>query len=151
MLWPGPCLDLDALALWRGIRCGSATLYYQVHADRARAVCAWPLTRLRARRSPPGSGPHIVYRSREVAAKHELIGFQLAHRQRPGQCCYRSPLDSLAPWLTPRGSPGRCVNAVSRSEVMTSGDLGAGHHPAGQNTAVHRHHPDGTVTKIMSI
>lgn len=62
----------------RGDLMAQATLYYQVHVLIALALFAlWPFTRLVHAFSAPIAylfRPYIVYRSREVAAKHELIG-----------------------------------------------------------------------------
>lgn len=62
----------------RGDLMAQATLYYQVHVLIALALFVlWPFTRLVHAFSAPIAylfRPYIVYRSREVAAKHELIG-----------------------------------------------------------------------------
>ncbi|WP_368620331.1 respiratory nitrate reductase subunit gamma [Mycobacterium tuberculosis] len=62
----------------RGDLMAQATLYYQAHVLIALALFAlWPFTRLVHAFSAPIAylfRPYIVYRSREVAAKHELIG-----------------------------------------------------------------------------
>jgi nitrate reductase gamma subunit len=62
----------------RGDLMSHAAFYYQIHVLIALALFAlWPFTRLVHAFSAPIAylfRPYIVYRSREVADKHELIG-----------------------------------------------------------------------------
>ena len=55
-----------------------AALYYQIHVLLALALFAlWPFTRLVHAFSAPIAylfRPYIVYRSRDVADKHQLVG-----------------------------------------------------------------------------
>jgi nitrate reductase gamma subunit len=69
----------------RGELMAEAPVYYQIHVAIALLLfCLWPFTRLVHVFSAPIGylfRPYIVYRSRDVAGKHELVG---SHPQRRG-------------------------------------------------------------------